>query len=522
VNRGAELTKQPQQAPAGASQAGATSSPQWARADWISLATITALAAITRLIGLTAITGDGTPVFDEKHYAPQAFDIAVSATNPLTGGIESNPGYGLVVHPPLAKQIMAWGNTLFGYTPMGWRISAALVGILVVLAIMGLTRSLTRSTLVMTIAGLLAVFDGVLLVISRYGMLDIFQTLFVILAAWAWVLDRRDVTTRLETTIAGTTVPYQPGYPSSLQWGILGPRLGFRWWRFTTGLCLGLALSVKWSGLYYIAFFGLISVGADYWLRRRAGIRAPLPGALLRDAPSAFASLVILPIAIYAWSWRAWFASETGVYRHAEQSNGATGGLYDLLPTGISNWLYYHASVLRFHTTLTNSSGHQHPWESKPWQWLAATRPILYSSAHDLSCLGTTSCSRVVYLFGTPPIWWVTVPVLLWALWAAIARRENHYWLPLGLFLAGWLPWMLESDRQMYFFYATALVPFSIIIIAIITSQLITSDSALKRRIAQGYLALVVAAFLFFSPLLYGITVPEWYYQSMLWLPSWR
>ena len=304
MNRGAELTKQPQQTPAGASQAGAASSPQWTRADWISLATITALAAITRLIGLTAITGDGTPVFDEKHYAPQAFDIAVSATNPLTGGIESNPGYGLVVHPPLAKQIMAWGNTLFGYTPMGWRISAALVGILVVLAIMGLTRSLTRSTLVMTIAGLLAVFDGVLLVISRYGMLDIFQTLFVILAAWAWVLDRRDVTTRLETTIAGTTVPYQPGYPSSLQWGILGPRLGFRWWRFTTGLCLGLALSVKWSGLYYIAFFGLISVGADYWLRRRAGIRAPLPGALLRDAPSAFASLVILPIAIYAWSWR--------------------------------------------------------------------------------------------------------------------------------------------------------------------------------------------------------------------------
>ena len=74
----------------------------------------------------------------------------------------------------------------------------------------------------------------------------------------------------------------------------------------------------------------------------------------------------------------------------------------------------------------------------------------------------------------------------------------------------------------MYFFYATVLVPFSIIIIAIITSQLITSDSALKRRIAQGYLALVVAAFLFFSPLLYGITVPEWYYQSMLWLPSWR
>ena len=35
----------------------------------------------------------------------------------MLGGIEDNPGYGLVVHPPLAKEIMAAGMGLFGYTP---------------------------------------------------------------------------------------------------------------------------------------------------------------------------------------------------------------------------------------------------------------------------------------------------------------------------------------------------------------------------------------------------------------------
>ncbi|WQD12576.1 MAG: hypothetical protein U1U88_000586 [Lawsonella clevelandensis] len=35
-----------------------------------------------------------------------------------------------------------------------------------------------------------------------------------------------------------------------------GPRWGFRWWRFTAGVFLGLAMAVKWSGLYFVAVFG--------------------------------------------------------------------------------------------------------------------------------------------------------------------------------------------------------------------------------------------------------------------------
>ena len=69
---------------------------QWGKADWISTSVVGVLALITRFVGLTAPVSKGTPVFDEKHYVPQAWDMVRSWDNLFIGGIETNPGYGLV------------------------------------------------------------------------------------------------------------------------------------------------------------------------------------------------------------------------------------------------------------------------------------------------------------------------------------------------------------------------------------------------------------------------------------------
>jgi len=37
-----------------------------------------------------------------------------------------------------------------------------------------------------------------------------------------------------------------------------------------------------------------------------------------------------------------------------------------------------------------------------------------------------------------------------------------------------------------------------------------------------AYLAVVAAAFLYWSAILYGFRVPESFYQSIMWLPSWK
>ncbi|MGI0541843.1 phospholipid carrier-dependent glycosyltransferase [Corynebacterium aquatimens] len=500
----------------------------WTRKDTITTAVITVLAFFTRYVGVTNAVSEGTPVFDEKHYAPQGWDIVRSWMNPVLGGIESNPGYGLVVHPPLGKQLLAVGEFIFGYTPLGWRVISALFGALTVVFIMQLARRVSQSWQVGLFAGIIALCDGVLLVIPRFGMLDAFILLFVVMAAWTLAGDMRQVHERMHAAYGERTIA---------QSGPFGPRMGFRWWRFATGVLLGLALSVKWSGLYYIAFFGLLSSFWDLWLRKRYGVAKPVSGTLLRDVPSALASIVLIPAVLYIWSWRAWFASETSVYRHALADGTVAGSDWpwlEKLPEAASGWLYYHFSVLKFHSELTSSSGHSHPWDSKPWSWLVASRPVLYYSSTDIQC-GENTCREMIYLFGTPAIWWLTVPILLWAAWVWFSRGDRRVIVPLIAYAAGFLPWLASFDRQMYFFYAAPLVPFTIVLIALALGNLAQRGTEVPqlRKLAgypitwghvavMGYLALVVGMYLYFSPILYGFTIPDSYYEQIMWLPSWK
>ncbi len=75
-------------------------------------------------------------------------------------GIEDNPGYGLVVHPPVGKQLISIGEALFGYNGLGWRFSGAVCGVLIVMLVVRIARRISRSTLVGGIAGLLVIADG--------------------------------------------------------------------------------------------------------------------------------------------------------------------------------------------------------------------------------------------------------------------------------------------------------------------------------------------------------------------------
>jgi len=494
----------------------------WSRRDTIVTVAIGILALFTRFVGLTSAKSNGTPVFDEKHYVPQAWDIARSWFNPVLGGIESNPGYGLVVHPPLAKRIEALGEMVFGYTPLGWRVMGALFASAVVVFTMLLARRLSQSWMIGLFAGVMALCDGVLLVIGRFGMLDVFILLFIVMAAWTLAGDMRQVHQRFHDAYVR---------------GEVNPRLGFRWWRFATGVLLGCALAVKWSGLYYIAFFGLLSSFYDLWLRHRYGVKNPVRETLLRDVPSALASIVLIPAVLYMWSWRAWFASETSVYRHSLSDGTIANSDWPALaklPESVAGWLYYHFSVLKFHSELTSSAGHSHPWDSKPWSWLVASRPILYYSSTDIECAGGQECRRMIYLFGTPAIWWLTVPILLWAIWAWISCKDRRVIVPLVAFAAGFLPWLAAFDRQMYFFYAGPLVPFTIVLLALALGELskrgkrVPWMNKIAGPITSGqlgvivYLAIVIGMFLYFSPILYGFVIPDSFYNQLMWLPSWK
>ena len=325
---------------------------------WIVTLTLTLIAVAVRFVALDRPTDGGTPVFDEKHYVPQAWQML------RNGGVEDNPGYELVVHPPLGKQLIALGELALGYNGWGWRAAAALAGTLCVLLVIRVARRLTGSTLLGGIAGVLLICDGLSHVQSRMGMLDAFAALFTLAAFATLVCDRDDVRARMATVLAEGRIAESP----------YGPRLGVRWWRLATGLLLGLGCAVKWSGVYWLVAFAALTLLFDATARRAAGVRRPWVGAVVRDLPPAAWALALLPVLVYVASWWGWFRSETAIDRHVVGwARGANGvgpdGMWSFVPDALRSLWFYSGHVLEFHAGLTTTSSGQHPWESKPWTW---------------------------------------------------------------------------------------------------------------------------------------------------------
>ncbi len=517
---------------------------------WVVTLVVTALAAVTRFLHLGMPTDAGTPVFDEKHYAPQAWQM-------IQGGwIEDNPGYELVVHPPLAKQLMALGQWMFGYDGFGWRFASAVAGTVLVLLIIRIARRMTGSTLLGGVAGLLATADGALTVSSRTALLDVFLTVFMVAAFACLLCDRQQVLDRMSAVAAEGRIHDTP-------WG---PRLGFRWWRFGAGVLIGLSCAAKWGGLYYVAFFGLLTVFSDVAARRRHGVRRPWLGTLVRDTPAALASIVVVPLLTYLGAWWAWFASEVGVDRHVVGWKVGTGGTFSFVPDALRSLWYYSAHVLEFHEHLTNSAGNRHPWESKPWTWPMSLRPLLYyfSDGDKVSGCGADKCVSAMMIVGTPAMWWLSLPVALWGVWRIVTRRDWRYtWIIVG-YAAGYLPWFLNLDRQMYFFYSVPLAPFLILGITVVLGEILGGARAhappvrtahgtasavtawsdargpaarpgpvppaylpgerrrLGLAIVCAYVALVIANYVWLWPILTGGVISDAHWQMEMWLPSWR
>jgi dolichyl-phosphate-mannose-protein mannosyltransferase len=467
--------------------------------SWLVAGVLTVIAGIVRLQNLGFPTHNGTPVFDEKHYTPQAWQIL------RNGGYEDNPGYELTVHPPLGKQLIAIGEWLFGYNGWGWRFTAAVLGTLMVLMVIRIARRLTRSTLLGAIAGILLISDGVLHLMSRTGMLDIFIAFFVLAAFGCMLVDRDQMRERLAITV-------REGWVND---SIYGPRLGFRWWRLATGVCLGLACASKWAGLYWVAAFGLLIVIWDATARRSAGVRHPWIGAVWRDLLPGLWALLLVPVLVYLTTWWAWFGSETAVDRHL--TGNALRSLWD-----------YSGNVLNFHENLTTKPTEPHPWESKPWTWPMGLRPMLYYWDNTTTGCGESQCVSATMLIGTPAMWWLALPMIAWALWRMIGRLDWRYAAVLVAYFAGLLPWFLNLDRQMYFFYMTPVSAFLVLGLVLPLGQILGHAKAGYERRGTGllivaiYVGLVVANFIWLWPILNGDSITNARWQAELWLPSWR
>jgi dolichyl-phosphate-mannose-protein mannosyltransferase len=476
--------------------------------SWVYTLAVTGVAALLRLWGV------GFPpekVFDETYYATEGADM-------LRQGYENNPGYMFIVHPPLGKWAVAAGIKLFGDNSVGWRVPAAVAGSLCVLILIRVTRRMTRSTMLGCVAGTLLALDGLSLVLSRFALLDIFIAVFVLAGFSCLVVDRDHVRERLARAVEAGRADAPGDWRTLSVWR--SPGLGPRPWRLAGGALLGASCAVKWSGIWFLIGFGLLSVLWDFSARRAAGLRRPYSDATVRDLPNAAVALGVVPVLAYLLSWSGWFLGEDSYGRHWADTHQEYGSW---LPGPIRSLLHYHWEMWHFHEGLSTP----HAYQSSPWSWLVTGRPVLFYYPSKPTGCGAETCVRSVLDLGTPALWWAFVPALLWCCWLVLSRRDWRAWSVLVAFGAGWLAWFSIPGRTMFLFYMAPLVPFLVLGVTLVLGDVLGRVQATEvRRLAgllgvSGYVALVAVNFGWLWPVLTGQLVTYDAWHARMWFFSW-
>jgi dolichyl-phosphate-mannose-protein mannosyltransferase len=420
--------------------------------DWVYALGFGALGLILRLWNLDSPKGK---IFDEIYYATNAQSL-------LQNGVEIDSKNGLaqfIVHPPTGKWLIAIGIKLFGYNEFGWRFAAAIVGSISIVLMYFTAKKLFNNRTLSVLAASLISMDGLHLVHSRIALLDIFLLFFIQIAVLAF--------------------------------------LHSRYW--LSALALGLACSVKWSGLYVLVALALYVLLTDFRRHRYLGAEHLIRKMLAKNFVFRFLQFGIFPTFIYIASWFSWFASDKGWDR-----NFSSNPFFSL-------W-HYHSQILNFHTNLRDS----HPYSANPWSWLIQGRPTSFYYETPKNC-GGTSCSQEILAIGTPILWWAATLALLVTIGFWISKRDKQAEILLVVIGASYLPWFAIQERTMFSFYAIAFEPFILLTLVFLISKILKN----QRKIATIFGTIVLINFLYFLPIFFGLVITYNSWRDRMWLPSW-
>lgn len=497
---------------------------------WIGPLIAAALGGFLRLWDLGRIR---SLVFDETYYVKQGYSMllygvemrdnqAFNKDNLAWNAGTFEPAKiftgeaDFVVHPPFGKWVIGAGEQLFGIdNPMGWRFAVAVLGTLSILMLGRAARRLFSSTYLGTCAALLLAFDGHHFTHSRTGLLDLIVMFFALGGFCALLIDR-DRTRELLARRVSDGAPLE-GF---------GPWLGWRPWRLVAAVSLGLCIATKWSGLWFLAVFGLMTVAWDLGARRSVGVRRWGLGTLVKDAIPAGFAMVGTALVVYVATWAGWFRSDNGWGRNWAASHPAETALGGLAPDALRSLWNYHQQAWNFHVGLTSG----HPYAANPWSWIVMGRPTSFfyegPKMGEQGC-AVESCSRAITNIGTVSIWWgaaLAIPVLVFC-WAL--RRDWRAGAVLAGLVAGWFPWFLFQERTIYTFYAVAFVPWVVLAVTYVLGLVLgPADATPSRRrrgiwLTGGYVVFTVALFVFWWPILTAQVIPYQQWQWHMWFPSW-
>jgi dolichyl-phosphate-mannose-protein mannosyltransferase len=489
---------------------------------------VTLLAAVLRFWNL------GHPqalIFDETYYVKDAWTLLQNGYESSwpegadedfargdTGIYQDAPAY--VVHPPLGKWMISLGMAAFGAgDAFWWRASTALAGTVAVFVLAMVARRLWPSTIVAVIAALLLAVDGNAIVMSRVALLDNWVMLFALLGFWFVLLDRDHARRQLERRVDEARARgREPQY---------GPAIWSRPWVVAAGVAFGAACAVKWSGVWFLAAFGIYLVVVDALARRRAGVTFWLTGAVLKQGPATFLLLVPVAAAVYFASWTGWLVTDGGYYRHwADAAENRATGFFSWVPTALQGLWHYHQSAYTYHVGVHAA----HPAQSSPLTWLIMLKPTnMYFRAIDdgTGGCGAETCWESVIGIGNPLIWWAAAGACAYLLYRLVRYREWQVGIILLGLAAAYLPWLMYLDRTVFQFYSIVFQPYTMLALAAVIMLILgrRDDVTWKRTrgiaVVAIFLGFVVLVSAYYYPIWTGIAVTPEFRQLHFWAPSW-
>jgi dolichyl-phosphate-mannose--protein O-mannosyl transferase len=378
-----------------------------------------------------------------------------------------------------------------------------------------------RSDLLGTLAGFLLAVDGLAIVMSRTSMLDIFLMAFVLFAFACLVIDRDKVRARLlDWSVDAWTVDGGVRPPSRHE---LGPWLGARPWRLTAAFFLGCACATKWSGVYYLVGFAIMSLLWDRSARRAAGVQEATLASVVRDSWMNVLSFFPIAFVTYVASYAGWFVTKGGYQRQWAATSGMNTN-YPWIPDVVRSFWHWHAVTLDYHNHLFSP----HAYEAGPGKWILMIRPTqMYAVYPKCPSNPAVDCARDIVSLGNPILWWTACAALLWCLWLFATRWDWRAGAALMGMAAGWLPWFENLRRTTFTTYAIIFLPYLVLALVIALAAVIgpPTASAVRRTWGAALAGSWILVVLVISYILYPIWTAELitraHWADLMWFRSW-
>jgi dolichyl-phosphate-mannose-protein mannosyltransferase len=373
--------------------------------------------------------------FDEHHFVS-------NARNYIVGRADWND------HPPLGKLVLVPAMKVFGDRGLGWRLSSALFGLAMVVLVGLIAAKLFRDRRVGLLASAFVAVDGFFLSYARSALIDNPLTTFIY-AALALML-----------------------YARSL------------WWFAWAGVCVGLAVASKWTGVCVLLL-------APFLLRKQ--------GHSIFHVAWMFtiASLVYVAIGAAALKITHQPISTAGMMR--------------------TNWslLQHHAGF-----TVWDNAG-----SSKWYTWPFLTHPLVmhFERVGPNAVRASSTIGNLLLWFATTAAVLAALVGLVRAIWRrwrariAIPAEHGRAALAVGGMLALILPFVL-THRQSYIFHYLGAYGLGLGLLASYVARI----ERRKSTLVLGFLLCTAVVALIYVPLWTGAVITRHGFELRLPFPGWR